>query len=191
MNIVLSLLFILFFIPYVTVAASCDEGMTASTPTSSFLILSNDEVVIDLRTGLMWQRCLYGFSGADCQTKVNADKKSYTYEDSLKLISTINEAKFAGFSDWRMPNIKELRSIVEERCSNLALNIEIFPYVEDSKESYALQFSNTPRSFRESGAAWVWGIDFLDGSMEAFSVGSINTDSAPLQGNFRLVRNAQ
>jgi hypothetical protein len=59
-------------------------------------VSNNDGTVIDKATGLMWQ-------SADDGTRRN-------WQDSL---AYAENAKIAGYSDWRMPNIKELQSIVK------------------------------------------------------------------------------
>jgi hypothetical protein len=184
------LLFLCFlsFGAYV-VSAGCNTNIAATTPTSRFVFSTTDEVVIDKSTGLMWKRCIEGYSGESCE--VDDGFKAVTYEQALANVETLNKTGFAGFKDWRMPNIKELRSIVEESCSGLALNEEVFPYL--SKNSVEQKFreimSNTPRSYRESGAVWVWGIDFDDGSIVPFSLESSNQASDSISGAMRLVRN--
>ena len=59
-------------------------------------VSNSDGTVIDKATGLMWQ-------SADDGTRRN-------WQDSLAYAES---AKVAGYSDWRMPNIKELQSIVK------------------------------------------------------------------------------
>jgi len=59
-------------------------------------VSNNDGTVTDKATGLMWQ-------SADDGTRRN-------WQDSL---AYAEDANFAGYSDWRMPNIKELQSIVK------------------------------------------------------------------------------
>ncbi|WCN14842.1 DUF1566 domain-containing protein [Marinomonas mediterranea] len=179
------------FITVGNVSASCRAAIAETTPTSNFEVSASDEVVIDKTTGLMWKRCLEGYSGTDCKT---GDAIQATYVTALQNIASINSGSgFAGFTDWRMPNIKELRSIVEEQCNGLALNEDVFPYEDDgtAEDDIRLQFSNTPRPYREADATWVLGVDFDDGAIVPFSVGSVETDSASLVGSYRLVRNAQ
>jgi hypothetical protein len=59
-------------------------------------VAQNEEVAIDQKTGLMWQRAgslsRMSFVGA----------KSY--------IEELNEKKFAGYTNWRLPTIEELSS---------------------------------------------------------------------------------
>jgi hypothetical protein len=72
----------------------------------------------------MWKQCLegYTYSGGVCTlitvTTVN-------WEGALSLVTT--HIGFADHTDWRLPNIKELQSIVEEQCYSPAVNLEIFP----------------------------------------------------------------
>ncbi|MHB8092903.1 MAG: Lcl domain-containing protein [Syntrophales bacterium] len=47
--------------------------------------------------------------------------------DTEAFIKALNDAKFGGFSDWRMPNIKELESILDMGDAYLAFNPAWFP----------------------------------------------------------------
>lgn len=57
------------------------------------------EVVKDNSTGLMWQK-----SGSASQLN---------YSDAQKYIEKLNNDNFAGYSNWRLPTISELISILE------------------------------------------------------------------------------
>lgn len=63
----------------------------------------DDDVVIDRATGLMW--------AADGQAEGCISGNSYGWAASIAAAMALSF--FASFSDWRMPNIKELVSIVD------------------------------------------------------------------------------
>lgn len=73
---------------------------------------NNNGTITDKITGLMWKQCVEGLSGKECQ---NGTINMYTVkkEEAQKHAKNID---FAGFSDWRVPTIKELITLVY--CSN-------------------------------------------------------------------------
>ena len=107
-------------------AQTCRDSITASTPTSRFTI--SDNTIIDNTTNLEWQRCRLGTtwdaSATACPDDGIADNDAYTWEQALEAAAS---NALNGGSDWRLPNIKELASIVEEACYNPAINLELFP----------------------------------------------------------------
>lgn len=60
---------------------------------------NGDDTISDLATGLMWAK--------------NDSQAALNWEEALNFVAEKNEAKFLGYSDWRLPNIKELQSIVD------------------------------------------------------------------------------
>lgn len=60
---------------------------------------SNKNTVLDSATGLMWDK--------------NDSGKGMNWEDALKWVQEKNRENYLGFNDWRMPNAKELQSIVD------------------------------------------------------------------------------
>lgn len=42
-------------------------------------------------------------------------------------LGAANSNTYAGYSDWRLPNLKELRSLVEECRNSSAVNVTVFP----------------------------------------------------------------
>jgi len=70
---------------------------------------NQDGTVTDLRTGLQWKRCSEGqsWNGSTCTGKA----KEYTWKEAMSLRS-----EFAGLSDWRLPSVHDLITLVY--CSN-------------------------------------------------------------------------
>ena len=78
----------------------------------------------------MWKRCHEGLSGPDCATRPTSGSRNtrYIWDEALQLVETLNgNGGFAGYTDWRLPNIKELASIVEVQCIYPAINTTVFP----------------------------------------------------------------
>ena len=103
----------------------CNPNIPASTPSERFTV-HGDGTASDNRTGLMWKRCAEGQSGSDCAT---GSDTWHTWQWALELA---DRHSYAGYSDWRLPNIKELASIVELRCYSPAVNLEVFPSTPSS-----------------------------------------------------------
>lgn len=55
--------------------------------------------ISDMATGLMWQK--------------SDSKKSMSWKDALAFAQQKNKEKYLGYSDWRLPDAKELQSIVD------------------------------------------------------------------------------
>ena len=87
--------------------ADCRDDIIASTPNSRFVVNANG-TVLDLQTELMWMRCSVGQSNDENQCL--GGPLELTWSDAL---SEAEKSGFAGFSDWYLPNIKELSSITE------------------------------------------------------------------------------
>lgn len=100
------------------------ENIVVSTPTFRFSI-NEDGTISDGRTGLMWKQCNEGLTGTNCS---EGTLVSVGWNLALQQAQTANSGGgFANYDDWRLPNIKELASIMESMCRNPALNLAIFP----------------------------------------------------------------
>ena len=130
------------------------DSFTASTPTSSFTL--SDNTIIDNTTNLEWQRCRLGttWNGSGCPDDDISDNDAYTWEQALEAAAS-NE--FNGASDWRLPNIKELASIVEEACYGPAINLELFPDTPSDRF-----WSSSPTAYSSVSA---WNVHFGDGGV--------------------------
>lgn len=139
-------------------ATSCTAGnpntttVIESTPTADFTVNVNSTVT-HARTGLMWKQCAEGLSGAGCAT---GGSTAMTWANALKAANTANSAAFAGYTDWRLPNKKELESIVELCGYNPAINQIAFPAVISWR--FWSNSSNVPNPTEG------WAVDFSDGA---------------------------
>jgi hypothetical protein len=137
-------------------AQTCNDAVPATTPNSRFSVYGAE--VIDQATGLVWQRCALGQTGADCS---GGSAGSYTWQQALQAAEDEREATGR---PWRLPNRKELSSIVEERCYNPAINLTVFP---NAPSSY--YWSASPYAGSTNGA---WGVDFYDGNSYGYTKGN-------------------
>jgi len=151
--------------------AVCSSTITASTPTGEFVDNGNGTVT-HTKTGLMWKQCAEGLSGAGCATGTST---TFTWQGALNQAKAVNAAGFAGFNDWRVPNQKELGSIVERQCRQPTINSAFFPATVRS-----LHWSSSPDAATAGNA---WRLDF-----------TLGTESQNLKSNslyVRLVRGGQ
>jgi len=147
------------------------NSIAASTPDVDF-VDHGDGTITHTKTGLMWMKCTIGLSGLSCGT---GTQTSYTWTNALAAVKTFNITGFAGYSDWRMPNIKELMSIVEQQCVGPAINQNIFP------TPFVLTYlSSSPVNWSGPNGNKVWAVNF--------SGGSIKMMNKITRGYLRLVR---
>jgi len=102
-------------------AQTCYPSNYQTTPTTRF-ILKTDGTALDNKTGLIWKRCLEGntWNGNTCTGTANLAN----WQNALKMATS---SKYAGKTDWRLPNIKELGGIHERACLNPEINLTVFP----------------------------------------------------------------
>ena len=82
-----------------------------------------DGTVSDSRTGLMWDQCLLGQDHANA---CDGPGDPYTWQQGLAAAETANAKSWLGYDDWRLPNVRELRSLVERACTNPGIDTNVF-----------------------------------------------------------------
>jgi hypothetical protein len=117
---------------------------------NSRYINHNDGTVTDKKTILMWKQCPEGLSGSSCTT---GTMTKYTYKTAIE---HAEEATFATYSDWRLPNIKELLSLVARDRYNPAINSTLFPNTPTNYEFW----SSSPSEHHADSA---WSLHFSHG----------------------------
>ncbi|MCH8500865.1 MAG: DUF1566 domain-containing protein [Aliidiomarina sp.] len=105
-------------------AVECNVRNTqtvATTPATDFEF-HDDGTITHLRTGLMWTQCLVGetYSNGACF----GSPQGSSFETALNYAQ---ESDYAGYTDWRLPNIKEAMSLIERQCAMPAMNLAVFP----------------------------------------------------------------
>lgn len=123
--------------------ANENTAIPFSTPTSDFT-LNPDGTATHHKTGLIWDRCLYGQSGEDCAAGKGEPGVLLAWGQALVTIKIQNGNSYKGHSDWRMPNVKELQSIIEYRCWGPAFNTTVFPNFPTTE--FAEILTSTPAS---------------------------------------------
>ena len=108
--------------------------------------------VTDNTTNLMWQQCTAGWNGAGCATDDVAVANIYIWEDAITYCEGL---LLGGFYDWRLPNVKELKSIADMTTSNPAINTTYFPATAGS-----LFWSSTSYA---QGTTFAWYVNFGSG----------------------------
>jgi len=156
-------------------AQTCKKtiSITPSTPTADFTLNGNGTVT-NIKTHLTWKRCSEGqtWSGTIC----TGTATTYTWQGALQQAKTLNTGNgFATFTDWRVPNRKELDSIVERQCIAPAINTTIFPATVSN-----WYWSASPYA---GNAASAWNVLFRNGNGFAINKSSSNY--------VRLVRRGQ
>ncbi len=66
---------------------------------------NGDGTVTDVNTGLMWEKLSHDGT-------VHDEHNTYTWTNVFAHVATLNRTNFAGHADWRLPNVRELLSIV-------------------------------------------------------------------------------
>jgi len=102
------------------VYAGSNNHVKETTPTNRF-VLNGDGTATDIRTGLTWMRYAIG------QSWVNGAGSGVALKMNWKqALSAAEGANYSNASNWRLPNIRELKSIVEDRCYNPSINTIVF-----------------------------------------------------------------
>lgn len=101
----------------------CAEGATLvcaspppPTPATTGYMDNGDGTITDLETGLMWEKKSDDESIHDKDTE-------YFWDDAVAVhVAGLNNASFAGYTDWRLPSVKELLSIIDYEQLDPAVN---------------------------------------------------------------------
>ena len=133
---------------------------------------NNDGTITDNATGLMWQQ-------NDSETGLN-------WEEALNWVAQKNTENYLGYNDWRLPNAKELQSIVDYTRSPATTNsAAIDPLFtcsiitdEGGEDNYPFYWTGTTHANMQNGSY---------GAYLCFGEALGWMEMPPNSGNFQLV----
>ncbi len=149
---------ILSIIATLSVTAALYGGM-------SYTINHTRGIVTDNNTGLVWLRCPLSSPGAintnpDCLG--HTDNDTFLWDDAINACNQLKTQKYQGYSNWRLPNIRELQSIADYKYGMLpSINQTAFPNIVALKGVYHY-WSSTPHKNNNNFA---WFVDFYNGTI--------------------------
>lgn len=110
---------------------------------------NGDGTVTDTSTGLMWNQCTSGLSGAGCASGAEV---TYHWADAMGLAVSQSTANYKGYTDWRLPSLPELQTLLK-LGSSPTIDSTVFP--------------QTPASYFWSGSSdvpnptYAWAVNFV------------------------------
>lgn len=135
----------------------CVRNMNQTTFMDSRFTDNSDGTITDNLTHLMW---------------VKIPSSGQTWEEGLQYAESLN---MAGFTDWRLPNIKELRSLNDERRTSPSIDKTYFPQFITGRYWSSTSLPN------QITKAWFWDTQF----------GITSYESKLLSYNTLFVRNME
>ena len=108
---------------------------------------NSDGTVTDQGTTLMWQRCSAPSEEASCTSVLPS---TYIWDEAL---AYCNALTLGGYTDWRLPNIKELHSILYlTKTTAPNINTDFFSDTESAYYWSSTTFVGTP--------SYAWYVNF-------------------------------
>jgi hypothetical protein len=186
----LMVLFLLFLHVAQATAVTCNSTMNESVPSADFT-LNSIGTVLHSKTGLTWARCAIGQTWDNANSTCTGTATRYLWSEALTQAVSANNGNYLGQNDWRVPNIKELTSILERGCFAPAINSTVFPAMPTLLAEATEWFWSA--SLYASDQSKAWGVGFALGNANTGPIKPTTTPSGSwdAKGWVRLVRGGQ
>ena len=149
-----------------TIAQTCVQTQTPSHQDVQF-IDRKDGTLLDVTTNLLWSKCNLGETYNQSNDTCDGTAIKYqNWQDALIATKNSDLTTIAGQAGFRLPNIKELSSIVDYSFTRPAINLTYFQTT--TNEPY---WTNTPDAHKINSAYDGLIIDFED-ALETITVPS-------------------
>lgn len=119
-----------------------------------FAPLADNTQVLDRYTGLIWKRCSEGqaWNGTMC----TGSATTHTHEQAMSLAGQAT-------TGWRLPNVRELSSLLDLGCHNPAIDRVAFPNTPYQTYPQSYFWTTTPLTYSNS---YAWMVGFSDGAVD-------------------------
>jgi hypothetical protein len=145
-------------------------GLSMEQKIGKFIV--QDGIATDTETGLTWLRFAYGQNWKNDTVTGDAEKRRWNM--AMKIPAEFNQTGYAGYKDWRIPNIEELKTLIDKERGTEENYIDASVFPENAK-----WFWSSSRFAGYSGK--VWSINF--------NFGGANSCNMKANSSFvRLVR---
>lgn len=164
-------------------AQDCYDSPNLMTSTKKEFIVHDNGTVTHLPTGIIWKQCLEGLTG-NCTV---GEKLSLNWQEALEQVEAVNTNDgFAGHSDWRLPNPKEVMSIMEYGCFRPSINLSVFPNMSGTRIWLSTASENVTNL-----KSWFANYGEIDVGGESGSITDLNANRQSQSYSVHLVRGAQ
>lgn len=99
-------------------------GLCMGSVGQAAYVVNGNGTVTDTTTSLVWDQCAYGRTGAAC---AGGTAWQGQWASALAQAVAANTAAYKDHTDWRVPNMKELSSLVKRDAYNPAIDATAFP----------------------------------------------------------------
>ncbi|MDZ7832996.1 MAG: DUF1566 domain-containing protein [Desulfobacterales bacterium] len=113
---------------------------------------NQDGTVTDHNTGLVWQKCSHGQTWDEATNECSGTPTAYNWQDALAAAESL---RWANHTDWRLPDINELQTLIDDTTSNPAI-LDIL--ADDTISGYYWSSTTYPGSMDRA-----WSVYFLNG----------------------------
>ncbi|MBP7796785.1 MAG: DUF1566 domain-containing protein [Elusimicrobiales bacterium] len=161
-----------------TVEVSGDDASYNPQGTQmSYTVSADSTTVTDNRTSLMWKRCSQGQDvdpSYGCTSTTTATQITW-----VNAITSCKDDRTAGYIDWRLPNVKELFTLVEFHAYGTTAPLGA-PYINQTV------FPNTVSNYYWTGTTYVPSTDVA--MLVGFQYGPVDVILKTGSGYVRCVR---
>ena len=155
--------------------AVADDG-TLTRGAALAYVDNGDGTITDLNTGLMWEKKddAGGLHDADATYLWSGDGTQETIWDWLDDVNAEGGTGFAGYSDWRIPNLRELESLIDRGTWDPSVAPAFRASCVPACAASACSCTSTSAVYWTSTAQaatptdYAWGVYFYQGTTDAY-----------------------
>lgn len=144
-----------------------EEGVTLPVPRFS---VNGDGTFTDNLTQLVWTPDANAPGPAACNPGV-----AMQWQEALDFVKCLNINSYLGHTDWRLPNRKELRSLVDYSAYDPPLQAG-YPFTSVQRDFY---WASTTGAYSPSSA---WDVDMINGNLDLNVKDSVSYRVWPVRG---------